>query len=408
MYLGSFNAFHEIDSHDFEQHRLNEIDREIEQNTKEYILGVNELDFIKYLEDKFCLEKIEVNIDNPSILPPKVSKERQSDRFYGERLSEVYIFTIEYSFTGTPELLKVKPSTWAMTTTEITLTHNSKVTIKFKHYNKDPNDFKRNLNEYESRAFTNIRNINNFVDSWNSQLKNIITNKFSKYKQQILHENNFFEAINVKVNPKTANVFSVPTLVKKTIPKPSSNENKKYTLEPSMDSETYRDVLNIIYQTGKNMEKKPSLYKDKDEEALRDQILLFLETRYENVTATGETFNRGGKTDILLKYATDGSNLFIAECKFWHGKEELFNAISQLFDRYLTWRDSKVALIFFVKNKNFSNVIDICKTEIKNHEYYLKELGKSGESSFSYVFHLPNDEDREVYLEVMLFHYDKG
>jgi hypothetical protein len=155
------------------------------------------------------------------------------------------------------------------------------------------------------------------------------------------------------------------------------------------------------------MEKKPSTYQNKDEEALRDQILLFLETRYDGTTATGETFNRGGKTDIILKYANDNSNVFVAECKFWHGTSEFLKAISQLFDRYLTWRDSKVALILFVTNKDFSNVLSIIKDEVINHEYYVSSNGEKGESSFSYVFRLPQDKNKKVLLEIIAFHYDK-
>src|SRR5690606_1785838 len=123
--------------------------------------------------------------------------------------------------------------------------------------------------------------------------------------------------------------------------------------------------------------------------------------------ATGETFNRGGRADIILKYASDGSNLFIAECKVWHGSSEFLKAISQLFDRYLTWRDSKVALMLFVKNKDISNVLKTIKEDIYNHEYFLKHINDRGESSFSYEFHLPHDKGKKVELEVMVFHFDK-
>lgn len=116
--------------------------------------------------------------------------------------------------------------------------------------------------------------------------------------------------------------------------------------------------------------------------------------RYDSTTATGETFNKGGKTDILLKYAKDGSNLFVAECKFWHGSSEFQKAISQLFDRYLTWRDSKAALILFVTNKDFTNIIETIKNEVKRHPYYLKLVGNRGETSLSYHFHLPQDRDK--------------
>jgi len=169
----------------------------------------------------------------------------------------------------------------------------------------------------------------------------------------------------------------------------------------------YDDILKVIYDFGKSMERKPSTYIGKDEESLRDQFLLILETRYNGITATGETFNCGGKTDIILKYANDGSNLFVAECKFWHGTVEFHKAISQLFDRYLTWRDSKVTLMVFVDNKDFSNVIDTIKVEANKHPYYLKSVGNRGETSFSYHYHLPNDKNKIVLLEIMAFHFIK-
>lgn len=91
----------------------------------------------------------------------------------------------------------------------------------------------------------------------------------------------------------------------------------------------------------------------------------------------------------------------------WDESSEFLKAISQLFDRYLTWRDSKVALMLFVKNKDISNVVKTIKNDISQHEYYLKYKSDRGESSFSYEFHLPNDKAKKVELEVMTFHFDK-
>lgn len=111
-----------------------------------------------------------------------------------------------------------------------------------------------------------------------------------------------------------------------------------------------------------------------------------LELRYEGVTATGETFNNLGKTDVCLRYAPDGSNLFIAECKFWSGHSDFLTTIKQLLG-YLTWRDSKVAVMMFVQPN------------------YLRNAGQHGESSFSFVFCLPQDRGKEIRLEAMAFHF---
>lgn len=191
------------------------------------------------------------------------------------------------------------------------------------------------------------------------------------------------------------------------IPQPKVEKGKEFSSAPTMAKKMYADILKVIYDAGKSMEKKPSLYKDKDEEGLRDQFLFILETRYEGVTATGETFNKKGKTDIILKYSKDNTNVFVAECKFWKGASELHKAIYQLFDRYLTWRDSKVALILFVKNKDISKIIQTADESCEKHEYYISRNGRNGDSSLSYKFRLPNDADKEVFMEVMLFHFDE-
>jgi hypothetical protein len=198
----------------------------------------------------------------------------------------------------------------------------------------------------------------------------------------------------------------VPALKKRVVPEPivDKKTSKKYIETPAMDDGFYADIIEVLYTFFKSVEKKPSTYQTKDEEGLRDYVLPTLETRYDNTSVTGETFNKGGKTDILIRYK-DGTNLFVAECKFWKGETVLHDTINQLFDRYLTWRDSKVAIIFFVRNKQFSKMLDTLKESIPKHEYFVKENGGNGESSFSYVFHFPTDKGKLIYVEFMAFHF---
>lgn len=408
-YRNTIKAFFEIDSYSYRKEKSNKIVSEITNKGKEYILGVDENEFVEYLVDKYSLEPLIVDRNNPTIDEPTISQEWLEDRMWrGKYQADVYTFTIYYKFSGSAELFRVRPDTWSMTSTEIYVNEqNSTVSISFKLYKKDPNEFNNAKRDFENRAFTNLINANNLVSNWNSTIRGLVTNAFQEHKRKLQQENDFFAAINVKVNQDTNSVFSVPTIKKKAIPQPVVNKKNEFSSEPMMSKEMYDDILRVIYESGKNMEKKPALYQKKDEEGLRDQFLFVLETRYEGTTATGETFNRSGKTDILLKYASDGSNLFVAECKFWHGIAEFQKAISQLFDRYLTWRDSKAALIMFVTNKDFSNVLSTLKNDIIQHPYFSKSIGQRGETSFSYLFHLPQDNDKPVHLEVMLFHYDK-
>lgn len=175
---------------------------------------------------------------------------------------------------------------------------------------------------------------------------------------------------------------------------------------PISNYETYLQVLQVLRRIGRSFETKPNNYIDKDEEGIRDAFLPVLETYFESCTATGETFNRNGKTDLLVRH-TDGTNIFIGECKFWKGSKHLSDAINQLFDRYITWRDTNAAMIIFVKQDNITDIIRKIKKTCESHEYFVKHAGSHEDNSFSYIFHLPNDSERMISLEVLVFHFNE-
>lgn len=401
-------AFGEIDSFSFKDNLLKNLKEQILKKGKDYILKVDEEEFIQYLVSEFQLEPLVVHFDAEIIEQPTVRKEWVEDRHYRERYQvDVYNCTVSYPFEGSSILFKVRPSSWIMRSDEISVNDFKKlVSTDFKIYRQDAQEFQQRKMEMQRNAFANLDNINAEYRSWNASLEQTVRSYFLQEKSKLQGENDFFAAINVKIDQDTTSVFSAPTIKKKIIPQPQVSKNKEFVSEPAMAKAMYDDILKVIYDFGKSMEKKPSTYHGKDEEALRDQFLVLLETRYDSTTATGETFNKSGKTDIILKYANDGTNLFVAECKFWHGNVEFQKAISQLFDRYLTWRDSKVALIFFVDNKDFSKVIETIRDEAKSHQYFVKELPPRGETSFSYIFSLPIDNDKEAFLEIIAFHFN--
>jgi len=131
---------------------------------------------------------------------------------------------------------------------------------------------------------------------------------------------------------------------------------------------------------------------------------MMLEPNFEG-SATGETFNKTGKTDILLRH--DGTNVFIGECKFWKGKKSFLSTISQLLG-YLTWRDSKAAVIMFVGNKEFSPVLDSAKNSVSDHNNFLKLVNEQDETWFNCEFHLNGDRNRVIKIAIMLYHLPKG
>lgn len=411
----SINSFSELNWDSFQDNIFKEIDEELLKCSDDYILNVNVEDFISYLTEKYKLEPLNILLETEEIDTPKEIRQDLSEvqpysilTRCGTRYRNGYQIKISYSFTGSTVLFSVRPNPFTMTSYEINVEDSSKkVSFYIQIFSQDVEKFKREKFSAFNCAFTNLANINSCVVNYNSNLLRIIKQKFDVVKQKRLSKNNFFAAINVKKSSETPSTYGVPVIHKKEIKKPSVGSYKEYTIEPSLDMITYETIITEICQLGNSMERKPSLYQGKDEEGIRDFFVTMLETKFEGVTATGETFNHCGKTDILLKNAADGSNLFIAECKFWHGAKHFKESISQLFDRYLTWRDSKVALMVFVKGTNFTTAIESIHKNIVTHEYFVRKNKIRNETSSNYIFRLPQDANKEVFLEIIAFNFDK-
>lgn len=167
----------------------------------------------------------------------------------------------------------------------------------------------------------------------------------------------------------------------------------------------YFQILDYILLLGKNLEGFKALNVRFDEERYRDYFIPFLNSISNRHSAKGEVFNRQGKTDILL-FDNEGNNVFIAECKLWKGEVYFKDALDQLLNNYVNWRDEKVSVIIFNRDvKKFTDVIETAVKATTNHKHCKQYLGQRKETSFSFIFKHPDDENRVIRLEVILFNF---
>lgn len=158
-------------------------------------------------------------------------------------------------------------------------------------------------------------------------------------------------------------------------------------------------IIESIDITGRMFEKYPSTYAGKDEEDLRDHILLNLQTNLMDFSISGESFNKRGRTDILV--ACKSKNIFIGECKFWKGVESISSTIDQIL-RYSTWRDTIGSIVFFVRNKDFKRVLKLIEPKVKEHPKYESSMGMEDQHIFKYGFLSSGNSNLE--LRIMFYH----
>jgi len=183
----------------------------------------------------------------------------------------------------------------------------------------------------------------------------------------------------------------------KPLPRPAAHGFKP---EPAIPDSTYEELLGIIRHAGASFEGAPQTYLPLGEEGLRDNLLSHINVVFEGA-ATGETFRKYGKTDIRLEEESRAA--FVAECKLWGGEKVLVDALTQLLG-YLTWRDSKAALVLFNKDvASFTGVQSTIPTALKAHPNFLRERTPAPAGEWRYVFKSAEDDAREVTVHVFAF-----
>ena len=388
------------------------IDLEIESTSENYILTVSEEQYSEYLINKYTVE-------NPEIHFSQVYADSYEKEIFAEDFpSQFYVHTGEkykkpviqffVPITGNSEVLKYFPGLNTLnigggsTNFEV---ENNNLKLEVIDFYNDPNKVKQIFDENVKNSHKKLNDLILDIKMFNNSLSGHITGKIRERKTKFLQKNEFMSSLGVPLKKKsdTSQTFSVPKpnlRTKISIIKPSVS-NEVFKPEPTLNDEVYNQILKLINDIGKNFERLPSIYKDKGEEDLRDYIIITLDPNFEYGSVTGETFNKTGKTDIQLRY--DSSVIFIAECKFWTGEKGYLKTISQLLN-YLTWRDTKASVIIFVRQKEFSSILEKVKEVTSSHENYLGFVSKSDENWFNYRFHLNGDKNREVKLAIQLFH----
>jgi hypothetical protein len=170
--------------------------------------------------------------------------------------------------------------------------------------------------------------------------------------------------------------------------------------EPVLAETQYEQALSVLRNARNALERTPAMTANLDEEKIRDLLLVFLNAQFEGAAA-GEVFNAAGKTDILIR--ADDRNVFIAECKIWKGPKTIRDALSQLLS-YLAWRDTKAALLLFIRTGEPTTIITESIAEIEGHTNYKKthDTTEDGER-YDFTLHANGDMNKEIKLAFLPF-----
>ena len=170
--------------------------------------------------------------------------------------------------------------------------------------------------------------------------------------------------------------------------------------EWSLAEEMAESVVQTIASFSNALERLPGTAErllGQDEETLRDVLLFVLNANFEG-QVTGETFIGQGKSDLLLRWKD--RDAFVGECKIWKGPKALSDGLDQLLTRYTLWRQTRIALIVFIRDpKDATALIESAHATIRDHERTQRVLDASEPASRGdYSVSGSGDEKRLAHL----------
>ncbi len=381
---------------------------ELRRYSEDEILNVAVEELYDYCEAKLSLEYLNVRIEDQTLRYGE--SEFQYASMPGRRPVPVAgtVLGVTVPFEGDPTLLFSAPSSRSSMYPQAEVDVSTHlITLYYRMLpGDDPAVVKATINRDLEQIRLGAADVNKDLEKFNSSIRSMARQFVEARRARLLHARQQVAALEIPLAkregaPKT---YAIPDVRKRALITKPSPKSERFVPEPTLPETTYEAILEILWLMARVMECSPKAVSRLDEESLRTMFLVQLNAQYEG-RATGETFNFHGKTDILIQ-AEDGGitgHVFVGECKFWDGPKLFLDTIDQIL-KYITWRDTKTAILFFCRNKDFSAVLSRIPETAAQHPNYLRVNTSARETEFRFTFHRSDDKDREFQLAVLFFH----
>jgi hypothetical protein len=370
------------------------------------LLNASEDDLVQALVEEFRLNVPVIKDDEIYIAnaeETRVDVSRDPMRLILDRSQPFHIpgnkTVIAVPFEGEAEFFRVQPQTYSLNPPRGEITKDE-ILLTYVRTDQNAEAIKHEYQNAVNSIKQHLSSLSQSANQSNQQLESLIRSELSARKTRLLADAGMTAAIGLPLKRREGipTTYAVP--VTRRAPKVEEIiVSGAFQPEPALSSEHFEEIINIMKNMVRVMELSPKAFLTMGEEDLRFHFLVQLNGAFKG-SATGETFNFQGKTDILIR--VNGKNVFIAECKYWKGDKVLRETIDQLLS-YLSWRDTKAALLIFNRNADFSSVLTKLSVAVKTHPNFKRDLEKSDDSTFRYIFAQPSDANREVTLAILAF-----
>ncbi|QFQ98133.1 hypothetical protein F9278_20095 [Streptomyces phaeolivaceus] len=314
---------------------------------------------------------------------------------------QLTVLQIAVPFHGEARVFLLKPSRHSMRDWYTTVAENE-LRIRWSGPPGDIDAARRRFEEELEAVEKHLGWARELIDPHNAELGALSIRLLAERRAKLLADRGMEAALGFPVRQRQgAPLHAVPVNRPRITPRPRPDGSGPYRPEPELSVGDYEAAIRVIVLFRNGLERSLPTAAKMGEEDIRNQLLFTLNTHFEG-QAAGEVFNGHGKTDILIR--VDDRNIFIADCKNWKGPKAITKALDeQLLGRYLVWRDSKAALLLFIREGNPGEVIRKAADCIGRHPLCKEKLPSKEDGRHDFVFASAQDDGREIRLAFLPF-----
>lgn len=382
------------------------LERHVADQDAAYLARANAPEYAAAVAVQFALSTLDLDLEARSATQrEEQAPEAQFNIYSGRNAGDLYtrqVITVHVPFRGDPALFRCFGNSRTVCSRPIWV-DGDEVCFDVIALTQPATDIKAEVGRMLSCLTDNARCLNQEIAAFNRSLPTLAQSLVDRRRSELQQRMTVLEDLGLPLRASDKTPQSLAVSVERKVVQAAHPLAGKspFRQEWMLDTGMYEEILRVLHNHGRAWERLPRSYQGKDEETLRDELLVQLEGQFRKVSATGETFNKAGKTDILMRH--DKHNIFVAECKFWRGRQQHLATIDQLLG-YLTWRDSKTAILYFVDNREITASLRSIQKHTSEHGCFVCAKRSGEESRFNYTFHLPGDTERHLALTILCFH----
>lgn len=366
-------------------------------------LQLGDEDIVEYLVATYQVECLNLRVEDRYVLPVedvKIDVSGDRGRYFsntGPHHLQGTRVVVAVPFEGDPRLWDLAPNTFTTVIPQAQI-KAQELRLIFDQVQSDAAQLRSQIDNELNRIVEYLRWSCSNIGEHNEQVVREAPQVVAARRQKLLSDRNLEVGLGIPVAKR-----DVPTAVSLPVRRKTAEVKRpiatgNFEPEPVLDEKTYEEAIEIILGMASMFERSPGTFSKLNEEEIRDHILVQLNGRFRGA-AGGELFNGSGKTDILIR---DGDrNLFIAECKFWSGPKRFLEAIEQLLG-YIVWRDTKAAVVLFIKQRDATAVLNKADEAVRGHANFKRDRPSDDlERRRNYVLHQTGDENREIKVALL-------